>query len=219
MPTLLARGCSPELAARVKAYADQHSLSASDTVQALLAYALDARDARAAGATAANEGRSRPERRASATRAVEARWYPLRAALLRLAPADLTPATRWMIDALAAAEPRVLRPEISRASTPSALHTWLPSVLPLRQAIWYETRVVARGRDIQMGYLAVGTPVGLEVGYAARVPAQQRIIGPMGPAIVTRTGMERPSAMRDAEWRELRSAMGIVLRALTRRVE
>ena len=74
MPTLLARGCSSELAARVKSYASTHGLSVSDAVAQLLDIGL-ASAARLATASAARwEGSTPEERSAAASRASRARW-------------------------------------------------------------------------------------------------------------------------------------------------
>lgn len=99
------------------------------------------------------------------------------------------------------------------------LHELLPAVLPLRRSRWYETRVVAQhGTPMLMGYLAVATSDGIEIGFAAATEEPSRVIGPMGPVFVTAAEMQRPASMNDEAWREIRSAAGIVIRALLLRM-
>jgi hypothetical protein len=74
MPTLMLRRLSPELMARVKAYAAQKQIGVTEAAAQLLAVALDHLDARAAGAASTNAGRTPEERSAAAKRAAEARW-------------------------------------------------------------------------------------------------------------------------------------------------
>ena len=75
MPTLLARGCSPELATRVRAYARQHpERSTSDSIAALLSYALDRLDHMADAGRARQAGVTPEERTANARAAAQARW-------------------------------------------------------------------------------------------------------------------------------------------------
>ncbi len=74
MPTLLARGCSPELAARVKAYAHTHNLGVSDAVAQLLEVGLVSA-ARLITASAARwDGSTPQERSEAASHASRARW-------------------------------------------------------------------------------------------------------------------------------------------------
>ncbi len=74
MPTLLARGCAPELAARVKNYARDQELSVSDAVAALLTIALDHQEARSSGGSARWQGTTTADRSQAAIAAVQARW-------------------------------------------------------------------------------------------------------------------------------------------------
>ena len=75
MPTLIARGCSPELATRVRAYARQHpERSTSDSIAALLAIALDHLEARVRAGMARHADTTPAERSESARAAAVARW-------------------------------------------------------------------------------------------------------------------------------------------------
>lgn len=75
MPTIFARGVSPELATRVRQYARAHpDRSTSDSIAALLQIALDHLDARAAGGRASHASRTPEERTEAARHAVTARW-------------------------------------------------------------------------------------------------------------------------------------------------
>lgn len=95
------------------------------------------------------------------------------------------------------------------------LHELLAAVLPLERARWYEAPVTAQhGTEMVMGYLAAPASDGIDVAWCCHVAEQQRIIGPLGPVHVTSTGMQRPPDMTDASWREIRSATGLILRAL-----
>jgi len=74
MPTLLARGCTPELAARVKAYARTEGLSVSDAVAHLLDAGLTS-VARMTSAGLARWADTAPaDRSAAMSRASRARW-------------------------------------------------------------------------------------------------------------------------------------------------
>jgi hypothetical protein len=96
------------------------------------------------------------------------------------------------------------------------LHELLPAVLPLPRPIWYEAEVTAQhGTRTVLGYGV--RPAGddaIEVVYEAHAPAYDRTIGPIGPVRVTAAGMDPPDGCSEAEWRELRAAAGIVIRAL-----
>lgn len=93
------------------------------------------------------------------------------------------------------------------------LHDLLPSVLPLTAPRYYETTVTAQhGTMITMGYYAAPHLDGLAIAFAAS--ALGGVMGPIGPVIVTPTEIRRPIAMSDEQWREIRSATGIALRAL-----
>lgn len=68
MPTLLARGCSPELATRVKRYARTHpDRSTSDSIAELIRVGLDTLEARAAGGRA-RQAQSTPAQRSETMR-------------------------------------------------------------------------------------------------------------------------------------------------------
>lgn len=98
--------------------------------------------------------------------------------------------------------------------TATELHELLAAVLPLAHAHWYEAPVTAQhGTAMVMGYLAVPADDGVDVGWCCYAPAHG-IIGPIGPVRVTATGMERPADLSAESWREIRSATGIILRAL-----
>lgn len=97
----------------------------------------------------------------------------------------------------------------------SDLHGLLPAVLPLSGPVWYETTIAAQhGTELTMAYVADPARGGIDVGVAVYAPAYGRIIGPLGPVRVTSTEMVRPPEMTDEGWREIRSATGIILRAL-----
>ncbi|MCC6775661.1 MAG: hypothetical protein IT537_03335 [Hyphomicrobiales bacterium] len=134
----------------------------------------------------------------------------------RGAPAALC----WMADWLPDAEQRVLgNADMERlaayAGEATELHALLPSVLPLARPVWYESTLTAQhGTEMIMGYGAVPAPDGIDVGFACYAPAYQRIIGPLGPARVTRTNIYRASGLSEESWRELRAATGIIIRAL-----
>ena len=74
MPTLMLRGLSADLVARVRAYAHGRGLSLPETVAALLTSALDGAEAQRVRATAMQAART-PEARQEAARAgARARW-------------------------------------------------------------------------------------------------------------------------------------------------
>lgn len=80
--------------------------------------------------------------------------------------------------------------------------------------MWYEASVTAQhGTEMVMGYGASPAPDGIDIDWACYAPAHRRILGPIGPVRVTATGMIR-SDLNDESWREIRSAAGLVLRAL-----
>lgn len=75
MPTIMLRGCSPELASRVRAYARQHpDRSTSDSIAHLLAVALDHLAARQAAGRATHAGTT-PEQRSERMRALAMRRH------------------------------------------------------------------------------------------------------------------------------------------------
>ena len=75
MPTLLARGCSPELATRVRAYARLHpERSTSESIAALLDIALLHLAARVAAGQATHAHRTPEERRQAASHLARTRW-------------------------------------------------------------------------------------------------------------------------------------------------
>lgn len=133
------------------------------------------------------------------------------------------PPLRWLADWLPDAERVTLgsdelaRIEAYRGSAVE-LHEMLAAVLPLARPVWYETTVTAAGGTVMiMGY--GGTPMlgagqAIDIGHAVYAPAYGRMIGPLGPARVTTTAMGRPEGITDESWRELRTAGGIVLRAI-----
>lgn len=97
------------------------------------------------------------------------------------------------------------------------LHELLPAVLPLPVAHWYETTVTAqRGTVMTLGYLAEPHPDGILVSFTCS--SDHGLIGPVGPALVHATGMDRPADVSDDMWRELRASAGIIMRALLLRL-
>lgn len=75
MPTLMARGVSPELATRVRQYARRDpDRSTSDAIAHLIRVGLDTIEARAAGGHAVHASRSTEERSQAGRKAVTARW-------------------------------------------------------------------------------------------------------------------------------------------------
>lgn len=134
----------------------------------------------------------------------------------RGAPAPL----RWLADWLPDAEHRILdNADLQRidayAGAAADLHALLPTVLPLARPLWYETAITAQhGTAMMMGYGAVPAGNEMDVGFACYAPARQRIIGPLGPARATATGLQRPAGIGEESWRELRTAAGIIIRAL-----
>lgn len=146
---------------------------------------------------------------------------PLQTKLTAAAQTANAPASvRWMADEIDRADSRLLTPEgLARidayAGQASDLHELLPSVLPLKRAVWYETSITAQGgTEILMGYLATPTSEGIEIGFVSLAPALEKLIGPLGPVVVTPTEMRQPPKMGEVEFRELRSAAGIIIRAL-----
>jgi hypothetical protein len=135
---------------------------------------------------------------------------------------------RWLADWLPNAERRQLdRDDIARIDAymggDRALHDLLPAVLPLMRPVWFETAITTQDEMI-VGYGAVQarcTPSigwrvadGVDIGWACYAPACGGIIGLLGPAVVTATGMDRPADIADESWLMLRSAAGVVMRAL-----
>ena len=74
MPQILIRGLAAETVSRVRAAARARGTSTPDEAARLLVEALDAREARTAGADAVNAQRTPEERSAAARRASLARW-------------------------------------------------------------------------------------------------------------------------------------------------
>lgn len=97
------------------------------------------------------------------------------------------------------------------------LHELLPAVLPLPVAHWYESTVTAQhGTVMTLGYLAEPHAEGILVSFACE--SGHRLIGPVGPALVRATGMDRPAGVSDDMWRELRVTAGLIIRALLLRI-
>jgi hypothetical protein len=127
---------------------------------------------------------------------------------------------RWLADWLPDAECRQLSKEdIARidayAGGAGELHELLTTVLPLARPMWFESMAITHGIETIAGYGAV--PMGddrIEIGWTCYAPAHDRIVGPFGPAAVTTRGMERPADIADESWQELRSAAGVIIRAL-----
>lgn len=135
------------------------------------------------------------------------------------------PPLRWLADWLPDAERVALSAgDLDRINAyrgaAAQLHELLPAVLPLVRPVWYEADVTAQhGTRITIGYGGVPAPGGIDIGWASYSPEHGRILGPLGPARVTATGMNRPSGLTDFSWRELQVAGGIVLRAILFRRE
>lgn len=97
------------------------------------------------------------------------------------------------------------------------LHELLAAISPLREPVTYVAHVRAqRGTHTELRYSAAPAPDGIDVTFEGRAPdlGDAARIGPLGPARVTCSGMDRPPDITDEQWRELRAAVGIVLRAL-----
>lgn len=139
---------------------------------------------------------------------------------------------RWLADWLPDAEHRQLdRDDIARidayVGSDRALHDLLPAVLPLMRPVWFET-AAQHDSEMIMGYGAIqaccapsmGWRVadGIDIGWACYAPAGGGIIGLLGPAAVTATGMDRPADIADESWQMLRGAAGVVVRALLLRL-
>src|SRR5258708_39172213 len=98
------------------------------------------------------------------------------------------PPMRWLSDWLPDAEQRHCNKEdLSRsdayAGGAAELHEMLAAVLPLARPVWFEAAVTAQhGTAMIMGYGAVPSRGGIDVGWACQAPAHGRIIGPLGPA-------------------------------------
>lgn len=73
MPSLILRGLSDDLMARLSRYAESQGMGRPSAAASLLAIALDHLDARSAGAAETNRV-SAMERRARARHAAQARW-------------------------------------------------------------------------------------------------------------------------------------------------
>lgn len=98
----------------------------------------------------------------------------------------------------------------------ATLHAELPLVLPLAAPVWYETEVVAQhGTRMRLGYGA--TPAGpgeIGVWFAARADGAAHLVGPLGPMRLDSTAIDNTLDLAGPGARELRSAAGIVIRAL-----
>ena len=94
------------------------------------------------------------------------------------------------------------------------LHDLLPAVLPLATPRWYETTLTAQhGTVMTLGYLAEPDEAGIRVSLTvAREGTADRLS--YGPVVVTPTEMHRPDGVAPHEWREIRAAAGIIIRAL-----
>lgn len=98
------------------------------------------------------------------------------------------------------------------------LHALLPAVLPLLRPCWYEVTVTAqRGTVITLGYLAEPHADGIAISLAASA-AGYDWIKRLDPVVVTASGMHQPVGMPQEDWREIRAAAGIVLRAILMRL-
>jgi hypothetical protein len=134
----------------------------------------------------------------------------------RGAPAPL----RWLADWLPDADRATLDAgDLARidsyAGSADDLHALLAAVMPLARPVWFEAALTAQhGTQTILGYGGVPMDDRLDIGWACYAPAYGRMIGPLGPARVSASGMERPVGINDESWRELRSAAGVVLRAI-----
>ena len=149
------------------------------------------------------------------------------AALYALAQCnDATPAAKWLAALLPQASRVTLWPkDLARIDawhgSARDLQDMMPALPRLSRAIFYEADIVAKGGTrMMMGYGAVqrATGHGIDVGWACWMPDEQRIIGPLGPAGVAANGVTMPGGLSPESERELRSACGIVVRALLMRV-
>jgi len=112
----------------------------------------------------------------------------------------------------------------SDAGDGQELHELLPGVLPLPRATWYEAAITAPdGTNTILGYLAEPDQAGIQISYLGYSRDREEIIGPIGPALATELTLRMPPAFAtsatDHGWgHQLRTATGIVLRALLLRV-
>lgn len=143
--------------------------------------------------------------------------YALASLLLEYAPAD-APIRSWLHSArrvsLTAAD--LARIDSYGSADGATLQAQLPLVLPLEAPVWYETEVTASGgSQMLMGYGA--TPAGpgeIAVWFAAHARGADRIVGPLGPLRLDGRTIDTAADVTDPGIRELRSAAGIVIRAL-----
>lgn len=95
------------------------------------------------------------------------------------------------------------------------LHELLAALPPLAaRREWAADIVAARGTRMRLVYVAEPHPDGIVVSWAASAAGSDRVVVCTRPALVTARGMDRPDTITDAEWRETRTAAGIVIRAL-----
>ena len=139
---------------------------------------------------------------------------------------DATPAAKWLAALLPQANRVSLSPDdLARIDawhgSARDLQDMVPALPRLSRAIFYEADIAAKGGTrMIMGYGAAqpATGHGIDVGWACWMPDEQRIIGPLGPAGVAANGVTLPGGLSPESERELRSACGIVVRALLMRV-
>lgn len=136
---------------------------------------------------------------------------------------NAVPAVQWLAGWLPSAEQRLLdRDDLERidAYDPAlAPHELLASVPPRARPVWFEaTVIVESGTLVTAGYGAVPASDGLDIGWTSYAPAFRRMIGPLGPARVAATGMQRRDDVNDDVWYELTQAAGVVMRALLLRL-
>lgn len=137
--------------------------------------------------------------------------------LLEHAPSD-APIRSWLHAArrvtLTAAD--LARIDSYGSSDGATLHAELALVLPLDAPVWYEAEVTAAGgSQMLLGYGA--TPAGpgeIAVWFAAHARGADRIVGPLGPLRLDSRSIDTTADAYSANVRELRSAAGIVIRAL-----
>ena len=114
MPTLMLRGLSAELVARITAYGRRQvsPLGVGDAASRLLEIGLEHLDARTAGARALNNARTPDERSAASSKAAVARWDQQRAAK----EAKMTAINRAIRENFPGATNRGLRARLRRAA-------------------------------------------------------------------------------------------------------
>jgi hypothetical protein len=67
--------------------------------------------------------------------------------------------------------------------------------------------------------ISYGASPSRDIGWAYYAPAMAASSAPLGPATVTPSGKERHEGLGEASWCELRSATGIIIRALVLKLE